>query len=81
MTEFIKAFEDAVNDPNTKFANDRKLMGFTSSLQKGVWWEPYCGSKKCQNCEDSADYVASQNGHLQMAHACKDHVFSTKILC
>lgn len=40
MNDFIKAFEDAAKDPNTQFANDnngRKLMGFTSSLQKDIW--------------------------------------------
>ena len=77
---FIKAFEDAAKDPNTKFANDRKLMGFTSSLQTGVWWEPYCGSKKCNNCEETADYVATKGakGDNVLGHACKHHTFSAR---
>jgi hypothetical protein len=52
-------------------------MGFASSFHKDVWWEPYCGSKKCQNCEDSADYVATKN-FIVLGHACKQHVFVAK---
>lgn len=83
MTDFIKAFEDAAKDPNTKFQNHRKLTVFTSSFQKEVWWEAYCGSKKCNNCEESADYVATKGikSDNVLGYACKQHTFSARFLC
>jgi len=75
-TTLLEAMEEIANDPNTKFGTG-KLVGFSTSTQPGIFWQSYCGSKKCKECEQTADNKAIENGEV-VGYACKQCIFSIK---
>jgi len=74
--EFVELMEAKLNDPNTKFA-DSEMAGFSSTIQPNIFWKPYCGSKKCKDCDHTADFMAERND-LIIGYSCKKHNFGMK---